>query len=230
MQSTSALISGVKNFVSVANSFVRAFPFSQVKSANANGSAFGTLAVSGLPFSAACGLTAARTFSAGITFELAPAAAGAGVTLTELAVTADVLGLNEPGCEDAAAAAGAAGELPLVSSCTTRFSSSSTRSRSQRSRSVNGAGASILAASLFAGADFEGGLLVSLSSASKRSGTMLAHSSVARRIGNSVPSCLNARIFSPGKRQATGCHRNELTFFCEHTMLLRCLGMLAFET
>src|SRR5260221_8013078 len=36
----SALISGVKNFVSMAKSLVRALPFSQVKSANAKGSAF----------------------------------------------------------------------------------------------------------------------------------------------------------------------------------------------
>jgi len=37
---TSALISGVKNFVSIGDSLVRALPVSQVKSANANGSAF----------------------------------------------------------------------------------------------------------------------------------------------------------------------------------------------
>src|SRR5580704_17418040 len=36
----SALISGVKNFVSMGDSLVRALPVSHVKSANANGSAF----------------------------------------------------------------------------------------------------------------------------------------------------------------------------------------------
>src|SRR5229473_4556164 len=186
----SALISGVKNFVSIANSFVRAFPFNQVKSANANGSVDCAFAAPDLPFSVACGAAEAATFSVGITFVFTPATVGAGVTPAALAATVDAVGLNEPGCEDAAAATGTAGELPLVSSSSTRFSSSSTRSRSQRSRSVNGAGASILAASLFAGADFVDGLLVSLSSASNRSGTMLAHSSAARRIGNSVPKYL----------------------------------------
>jgi len=90
-----------------------------------------------------------------------------GGTPAALAATLDAVGLNEPGCENGAAVA-VAGELLLVSSSATRFSSCSTRSSSHRSRSVNGAGASILEASLFAGADFEGGLLESLSSASKR--------------------------------------------------------------
>jgi len=43
------------------------------------------------------------------------------VTPAALAATVDAVGLNEPGCEDAAAAAGTAGELPLVSSSSTRF-------------------------------------------------------------------------------------------------------------
>src|SRR5260370_4742370 len=145
MYSTSARISGVKNFVSIGDSLVRALPFNQVKSANANGSAFGTLAVSGLPFSVACGLTEARIFSVGMTFELAPAADGAGVTPAALAGTVDVLRLSEPGCEDAAAAAGAAGELPLVSRSTTRVSSSSTGARHKRCGSVTGRVAPICA-------------------------------------------------------------------------------------
>src|SRR6266576_3649859 len=104
-----------------------------------------------------------------------------GETTAGLAATLDVVGLNEPGRENGAAAVAAAGELLLVSSSATRFSSCSTRSSSHRSRSVNGADASNFGASLFAGAGFAAsafaaGLLVSFSSASKRLGTMMAHS------------------------------------------------------
>src|SRR5260370_41495898 len=55
----SALISGVKNFVSIGDSLVRALPFSQVKSAKENGSGAGVLAAPDLPFSVASGPTAA---------------------------------------------------------------------------------------------------------------------------------------------------------------------------
>src|SRR5713101_8161233 len=110
------------------------------------------------------------------------ASAVVGVTPAALAATAEVVVFIEAGCEDGAAAAAAAGELLLVSSSATRFSSCSTRSSSQRSRSVNGAGASTLGASSLAGADFAGGLLVSLSSASKRIGAILVHSNAARRM------------------------------------------------
>src|SRR6266849_9243057 len=190
----SALISGVKNFVSIANSFVRALPFSQVKSAKAKGSAFAPLAAPDLPFSVACALTEATTLSAGMTFELASAAAGDDVALAVLPTAAAAVGLTGPGCDEGGAAAVAVGELFLVSSSATRFSSCSMRSSIQRSRSVNGAGASILGASLLAGAVFAGGLVVSLSSASKRIGTTPTHSNVARSICISLPSCLNMRM------------------------------------
>ena len=49
----SARISGVKNFVSIGESLVRAFPFSQVQSANANGSAFFGVAGTCVPMATA---------------------------------------------------------------------------------------------------------------------------------------------------------------------------------
>src|SRR6202035_248681 len=52
--STSALISGVKNFVSSGTSFVRGLPLSQVKSAKANGCAFSGFTVPVACFSVAC--------------------------------------------------------------------------------------------------------------------------------------------------------------------------------
>src|SRR5258708_20820212 len=102
----------------------------QVKSANANGSVACTFAAPDLPFSVACGATEAATFSVGITFAFTPATVGAGVTPAALAATVDVAGLDEPGCEDAAPAARAAGELPVGSNSSTPFSSRFTRFRS----------------------------------------------------------------------------------------------------
>src|SRR5580704_906600 len=49
----SARISGVKNFVSIGESFVRAFPFSQVQSAYANGSAGAVFVAPWVPTAAA---------------------------------------------------------------------------------------------------------------------------------------------------------------------------------
>src|ERR1700722_2048806 len=51
----SARISGVKNFVSIGESFVRAFPFSQVQSAYANGSAGAAFVAPWVPTAAAAG-------------------------------------------------------------------------------------------------------------------------------------------------------------------------------
>src|ERR1700704_6805550 len=96
----SARISGVKNFVSIGDSFVRALPVSQVKSANAKGSAAGDFAAPDLPFSVACALTEATSFSAGMTFELASAAAGDGVALAVLPTAAGAVGLSEPRCDE----------------------------------------------------------------------------------------------------------------------------------
>src|SRR5712692_7250911 len=113
MKSTSARISGVKNLVSIGDSFVRALPVSQVKSANANGSVAGAFAAPDLPFSVACGVPEATTFSAGMTLAFASAAVGAGATPAAIATAAEALGLSEPGCEDDAAPAGAADTLLL---------------------------------------------------------------------------------------------------------------------
>src|SRR3982074_391970 len=97
----SARISGVKNFVSIGDSFVRALPVSQVKSANANGSATGGFAAPDLPFSVAFRATAARTFSVGMT--LLPGAAA--VTVAPLDGS---MAVEEAGFVAEASAAGAA--------------------------------------------------------------------------------------------------------------------------
>src|SRR6267143_854880 len=139
----SARISGVKNFVSIGDSFVRALPFNQVKSANANGSVAGGFTAPLFPFSAACGpSTATRSL------ESASECAGVApeVRLGLAAPTADAVAFAEAGCAGDASPAGSVVGLPLDSRSATRFSSCSTRSSSQRSRSVNGAGASIFAA------------------------------------------------------------------------------------
>src|SRR5713101_10188672 len=108
----SARISGVKNFVSIGDSFVRALPFNQVKSANANGSVGGVFAAPLFPFSVACGpSTATRLFEIGS--ELA--GFGPGVILESSAATADVARFAEAGCAADASAAGAAAGLPLDS-------------------------------------------------------------------------------------------------------------------
>ena len=170
----------VKNFVSIGDSLVRALPVTQVKPANAKGSVASGFACSICSFQWFARRQKRRHCSTGMTFGLASAAEEDGETTAGLAVTVAVVELNESGCEDGAAPGATAGEFLLVSSSATRFSSSSTRSSSHPSRSVDGAGASILGATLSDGAVFAGGLLVSLSSASKRFGTMLAHSSAAR--------------------------------------------------
>src|SRR5713226_9000153 len=189
----SARNSGVKNFVSYGVSFVRALPVSQDQSANANGSLdCGFATPADLPFSVACVATAVTPTRAGVAFK-PPAVSWPTVPAVVTVPATGVLAPTLVGGVAASADSVAAGRL-LDSSSSTRFSSSSTRSSSQRSRSVNGAGASILGALLFAGAAFAGGLLVSLSSASKRLGKTLAHSSAANSIWNSLPSCLNARI------------------------------------
>src|SRR5262252_5960767 len=120
MYETSARISGVKNFVSSGTSLVRAFPFSQVKSANANGSAF-----AGFPPTASClveivaGELAEATLIAEVTSPRGPAfgAAGLGANATS----------TEPVCGATCAvelSAGAAGfGLLLASNSATRFSS-----------------------------------------------------------------------------------------------------------
>ena len=187
----SARISGVKNVVSIGDSLVRALPVSHVKSANAKGSAAGDFGTPALPFSVAWGLTAARTFSAGMTFVIAPVPVGASLAA---ATAAEAIGSSELGCGEGAAAAAAAGELFLLSSSATRFSSCSMRSSIQRSRSVKGAGASTLEASLFGGADFGRGLLDSLSSACRQFEKMPTDSNAVRKIRDSLPLWLNARI------------------------------------
>src|SRR5229473_5818075 len=174
----SARISGVKNFVSIGDSFVRALPFNQVKSANANGSVAGVFAAPLFPFSVACGpSTATRSLES--EFELA--SVGRGMILELAAVTAEVAVFAEGGCAADASVAGAAAGLPLDSRSATRFSSCSTRSRSHRSRSVNpGAGASGLI-----GAALEGVWAFPSSSAVKRPGATLLDKATARKIHRS---------------------------------------------
>src|SRR6266852_3514849 len=94
-----------------------------------------------------------------------------------------------------------------------------------RSRSVNPeAGEPLLA-----GRDFAGELRVSLSSASERFGTMLAHNNAARRIWNSLPWRLNARISLSSENAWQRIVDGSKCAFGRRRMLLRCLGMLAFS-
>src|SRR5882762_6523378 len=164
----SARISGVKNFVSIGDSFVRALPVSQVKSANANGSVLADLVWAEVPG----GATEATPFSTGKTLELAPF----------VAATVETFVLP-------VAAAEATARLHFDSSSATRFSSCSMRSSIQRSRSVSGIGESG-----FARADFADGLLVSLSSASERNGMTMVQRIAAKSRRNFLPLSLNARI------------------------------------
>src|SRR6266481_2042924 len=111
MYSTSARISGVKNFVSIGDSFVRALPFNQVKSANAKGSAGGVFAEPGLPFSVACGPSASTR---ALEREPDPAGGGVAVIFELAAATTGAAVVAEGGCA-ADAFAGAAAGLPLAS-------------------------------------------------------------------------------------------------------------------
>src|SRR6267142_6638160 len=105
----SALISGVKNFVSIAKSLVRALPFSQVKSANAKGSAF----CGGAALACSCDfVTAAATVGLA-------AVAATGATLGAFAED----GCAGVGCAAAVSAAFASAGLLFASSSATRFSS-----------------------------------------------------------------------------------------------------------
>src|SRR5215472_1384137 len=159
----SARTSGVKNFVSIAKSLVRAFPLSQVKSANAKGSVFagGAAPRSCLVERVADELEAATLAAVSVA---SPRVADAGPLLAatpaaEAVAAGPATSSARAGCTAAACAAGASAGvaafgLPFASSSATRFSSCSTRSSSQRSRSVNpGCGASILLLAGFAAAD-----------------------------------------------------------------------------
>src|SRR5262249_42216086 len=127
----------------IANSFVRGFPFSQVKSANANGSAFTGLA------EAACSCLddlSNVAFACGDVGE-APDAAS---TLVAAGLGKDATAGAGAAVWAAASIGTAADEaLFLASSSVTRFSSSSMRSSSQRSRSVIGIGALDKATAVF---------------------------------------------------------------------------------
>jgi len=174
----SALISGVKNFVSMANSLVRALPFSQVKSANAKGSAF-------------CGRAA---LACSCDFVTAAATAG----LATVAATGAALGaFAEMVVPELVARRRFPPPSPLLDSLRFQFGDAlfellhaiehPTLALGQRR------GDSILEASLFAGADFAADG-ESLSSASRRFEKMTANSNAAKRICSSFPTCLNARI------------------------------------
>src|SRR5258708_23265315 len=115
----------------MGDSLVRELPFSHVKSANAKGSAFPGLAAPDLPFSVACGPTAAtRSLEGDSLFaDVAP-----GAILAVAAAPMDVGALTAPGVGAAAFAARDALRLPLDSPSAARFSLCSTRSRRQRSR------------------------------------------------------------------------------------------------
>jgi len=76
----------------MGDSFVRALPFSQVKSANANGSLAGFLAVPEFPSWIACAVTEAMSFSAEMTFVLDLGAAGPEVS-AELTANAVALSM-----------------------------------------------------------------------------------------------------------------------------------------
>ena len=102
----------------------------------------------------------------------------------------DIDGFDEAGCNGETSVANATGVLLLDSSSATRFSSRSMRSSIQRSRPVSGAGESG-----FAGTDFVGGLLVSLSSASEQNGMTAVQSVAAKSSRNLLALNLNARIF-----------------------------------
>src|SRR5258708_10828515 len=159
------MIYGVKRLVEEGVYLVRELPFSPVKSANAKGSDFPGLAAPDLPFSVACGPTAAtRSLERESEFAGVAPAAIPGVA----AATSDAVGLAEESCAADASAAGDVEALPLDSRSATRFSSSSTRSSSQRSRSVNGAGASTFAATRLAGVS-----LLPLSSVDAKTSTPL---------------------------------------------------------
>src|SRR5258708_16808112 len=132
----SARISGVKTFVSIGDSFVRALPFNQVKSANANGSVADVFTAPDLPFSVACGPTAARARSPET--ETGFAEFVPGKVLGAAAV--DAAGLGELSSAVGDPGTGAVVELSLDSTSAKRFSSFSTPSSTHRSRSLNGAG------------------------------------------------------------------------------------------
>src|SRR5260370_39883340 len=123
----SARISGVKNFVFIGDSFVRALPFNQVKAANANGSVGGVFAAPLFPFSVACGPSTATRL-----LESASECAGvAPETRLELAApAADGVAFAEAGCAGDASPAGTVVGLTLDSEAATGFSKCSTRSSS----------------------------------------------------------------------------------------------------
>src|SRR5258708_9138168 len=173
----SARISGVKNFVSMGDSFVRALPFNQVKSANANGSVAGVFAAPLFPLSVACGpSTATRSLE-----RESECAGVAPETRLGLAAPTDAVAFAEAACAADASPAGSVVALPLDSRSETRFSSCSTRSSSHRSRSVNGAGASIFAAA----AGLTGGSPLP-SSANATTGTALPQNTAANMSDTSL--------------------------------------------
>src|SRR5260370_7732686 len=114
----SARISGVKNFVFIGDSFVRALPFNQVKAANANGSVGGVFAAPLFPFSVACGPSTATRL-------LESASEGAGVapeTRLELAApAADGVAFAEACCAGGASPTGSVLWLPFTPSSATPF-------------------------------------------------------------------------------------------------------------
>src|SRR5215472_6550844 len=162
MYETSARISVVKNFVSSGTSLVRAFPLSQVKSANAKGSAFGGLAAVSCLVERFTGKFAAATLTTVVALPWAADVAEAAFVLAALktagageAATSDETGCAETVCVAELSACANVFGLLLDSNSATRFSSCSTRSSSQRSRSVRGNGASgLLTAGLAVSAFF----------------------------------------------------------------------------
>src|SRR5258708_34131662 len=108
----------------MGDSLVRELPFSHVKSANAKGSAFPGLAAPDLPFSVACGPTAAtRSLEGDSGFaDVAP-----GAILGLAAAAMDVGALTAPGGGADASAAGDSPGLPSAPRPAPRFSMSSPR-------------------------------------------------------------------------------------------------------
>jgi len=172
--------SGVKNFVSIGDSFVRALPLSHVKSAKAKGSVAGAFATPDLPFSVACGPTAARKRSPETDTEFPEVVPGK--ILGAGAVTGDAAGLGELSSAVGDPGTGAVVELSLDSTSAKRFSSCSTRSSSHRSRSVNGAGASIFVAV----AGLAEGSPLSSSLANATTGTALPQDTATNMSGTSL--------------------------------------------